>query len=318
MRYGRAARHAVRQISVKVGELDLPVPFDLGTRAGQLERRDPRAIRLVPVTIEPGNPSGLWARTAAADYIYYEQQTSPFHQAHIAAHLVAYVVLGPEKGASIDRRLVPDVSTELVQMILGDTAGTPVTELEAETFAFLLLERAGLLAGLKSGTWRRLRELRPLWAALREAVPEAECAVSGGARLTARSRLYRRVIEIRDAALALRPYQDPAARAAATTAAHERWAGRGRPCRHGRGRCPRRCRCAPGRPVVLRTARIPGTAGPAVRGGVDLVSEAAWLVKVSRAFASSPLVRELAGGGSAAPPPARSAPSGLGERPHRR
>ena len=78
----------------------------------RLERRDPRAILLVPVTIEPGNPSGLWARTAAADYIYYEQQTSPFHQARIAAHMVAYIVLGPEKGASIDRRLVPDVSTE--------------------------------------------------------------------------------------------------------------------------------------------------------------------------------------------------------------
>ena len=90
MRYGGASRHAVRQVSSKVAELDLPVPFDLGAWAGLLERRDPRAILLVPVTIEPGNPSGLWARTAAADYIYYEQQTSPFHQAHIAAYLVAY------------------------------------------------------------------------------------------------------------------------------------------------------------------------------------------------------------------------------------
>ena len=283
----------------------------------RLERRDPRAIRLVPVTIGPGNPSGLWARTAAADYIYYEQQASPFHQAHIAAHLVACVVLGPEKGASVDRRLVPNVSTELVQMILGDTVGTPVTDLEAETFAFLLLERAGLLAGLESGTGRRLREMRPLWAALREAVPEAGCAVSGGARPTARSRLYRRVIEIRDAALALRPYQDPATRAAATAAAIE--AGLGgddllATVEASFLAAGVRAKTA-GRPAERGT---PGTAGPAVSGGVDLVSEAAWLVKVSRAFASSPLVRELAGGESAVPPPAQSAPSSLGERQRRR
>ena len=63
---------------------------------------------------------------------------------------------------------------------------------------------------------------------------------------------------------------------------------------------------------------IPGTARPATGGGADLVSNGAWLVKVSRAFGSSPLAREQAGGGSAAPPPAQSAPSSLGERPHRR
>jgi hypothetical protein len=74
-------------------------------------------------------------------------------------------------------------------------------------------------------------------------------------------------------------------------------------------------RCKPGRTVVLQSA---GFRVPDVRGGVGLVSEAAWLVKVSRAFASSPLVRELAGGESAATPPAQSAPSGVGERPHRR
>ena len=81
----------MRQLSAIVGELDLPVPFGLGDWADRLQRRDPRAIRLVPVNIEPGNPSRLCARTAAADYINYEQQTSPFHQAHIPAHLVACV-----------------------------------------------------------------------------------------------------------------------------------------------------------------------------------------------------------------------------------
>jgi hypothetical protein len=69
--------------------------------------------------------------------------------------------------------------------------------------------------------YRTYRRLRPLWAALYEAVPAIALdppRTRLGDLLPLRDldhRLYRRVIEIRDAQLALRPYTDPAAAEAA-------------------------------------------------------------------------------------------------------
>ncbi|MFI9271121.1 MAB_1171c family putative transporter [Kitasatospora sp. NPDC052896] len=61
---------------------------------------------------------------------------------------------------------------------------------------------------------RRYRALEPLWSALRRAVPEIELAEPDGGRgpelRRAEFALYRRIIEIRDAHLALRPCFHPA------------------------------------------------------------------------------------------------------------
>lgn len=65
-----------------------------------------------------------------------------------------------------------------------------------------MLPRLFRLAWLWSTYWR----LYPLWDALRQAVPEIELAPEPGTRWDIRYRLHRRVIEIRDAQLALRPY----------------------------------------------------------------------------------------------------------------
>jgi hypothetical protein len=65
--------------------------------------------------------------------------------------------------------------------------------------------------------WLAYWQLRPLWAVLMQAVPHVELPAMQGSRLRIRWRLLRRVIEIRDAELALRPYWrlDVAARASA-------------------------------------------------------------------------------------------------------
>ncbi|WP_067569911.1 MAB_1171c family putative transporter [Nocardia acidivorans] len=55
---------------------------------------------------------------------------------------------------------------------------------------------------------RALPRLRPLWLALRAAVPERGAAAPVARRMT-RDRLYRRVIEIRDALLLLQPHLGP-------------------------------------------------------------------------------------------------------------
>jgi hypothetical protein len=60
--------------------------------------------------------------------------------------------------------------------------------------------------GGQLGLWRAYWQLRPLWAALCGEVPAIRLAPVPVARWHARYLLHRRVIEIRDAQLALRPY----------------------------------------------------------------------------------------------------------------
>ena len=65
-----------------------------------------------------------------------------------------------------------------------------------------MLARLFRQAWLWSAYWR----LYPLWNLLRQAVPEIELPLDPGMRWNIRYRLHRRVIEIRDAQLILRPY----------------------------------------------------------------------------------------------------------------
>lgn len=138
---------------------------------------------------------------------------------------------------------------------------------------------------------RRHRALEPLWSALHAAVPEialvgpAEPEPGWGVR-RAEFALYRRIIEIHDGRLALRPYLDPRV---------PEWAGRS-------------AAAGPPDPAVVEAATIAaalehraagraitlpdGPAVPqpaqAVAGTVD--AETAWLLRVTSAFTGSPVV----------------------------
>ena len=65
-----------------------------------------------------------------------------------------------------------------------------------------MLARLFRQAWLWCAYWR----LYPLWRLLRQAVPEIELPLDPGMRWNIRYRLHRRVIEIRDALLILRPF----------------------------------------------------------------------------------------------------------------
>ncbi len=290
MRYSsRSRRNAGLRCADLARRLAVPVPFELEEFRACLERRIRRVVELVPVEMEPGAPSGTWFRTAGADYLCYEQQTSAFHQAHIVLSLAAHVLLlGDSAGPSVDVRLVPDVSPQLVRLMLGGAACSPVTQLEAETFAFLALDRT-LLAGYPSFLARAaFRHLRPLHLALRRAVPEATSAGIRGVRPAVRFRLHQLVVEISDAALALRPYRDPRVASAAVAAGG------------AAGLAGDELAAAVEAAVLAAAmrARYAGEPPPDAAGVTgerpmvdpDLRSEAIWLVMVARAFAESPLV----------------------------
>jgi hypothetical protein len=130
---------------------------------------------------------------------------------------------------------------------------------------------------------RAHRRLRPLWAALREIAPEMVAAATNRSRH--RNRLYRRVIEIRDWMLRLRPYlpndtDDIAARLADSLEV---------PPSH-RGAAIEAARIA----VALRARR---DNRPALQPDnfrepeqPTLAGELAWLAAVAQAYVASPLV----------------------------
>jgi hypothetical protein len=307
MRYRHQPDRARQRCTDMVRDLAIPVPFDLGAFRACLKQRTGRVVEMLPAVMEPGAPSGTFFSTAGADYLYYEQRTTPFHQAHIVLSLTGRMLLGEMDGPSFDRRLVPDLSPQLIRLMLGQVADSTATRAEAETFAFLAMDRAHLAACSSFFARRALRQLRPLHSALCEAVPEATNAAASVGRSSTRLRLYQQVIEIRDAALALRRYRDPDV--ATAVAAAGRAAGLATveltavmeaavlaDAMHARNA---------GHPVRQQAdeAALPPTIG------ADLRSETDWLVKVSRAFAESPLA-----GGPARDDPHASPRDGIAAR----
>jgi hypothetical protein len=161
-----------------------------------------------------------------------------------------------------------------------------VTQLEAETFAFLALEQ-GRSAPSAPAAWRLLRQLRPLHAAMLGASPGKARLTAPGVPHTARLRLHQMVIEIRDAELALRPYRDPELAAAATATAH------------ATGLAGDDVAAAAEAAVLVGALRARKTGQPpalkpwgtalAPLISPDLASEARWLARVSEALARPPL-----------------------------
>ncbi len=159
-----------------------------------------------------------------------------------------------------------------------------------------MLARLFRQAWLWSAYWR----LSPLWHLLRQAVPEIELPSEPGMLWNIRYRLHRRVIEIRDAQLVLRPYSAPEVAGLAAAEARE-------------SRLPPDRAAAVVEAAVTvsslhwrvygsvhRHAGIPEDRVGAMPGN-DIRAEAARLILVSRAIRSH-IVRQIAG----RPPPRRT------------
>ncbi len=211
--FGRTDKH----LAAFAGQLGPPVPFTMHGLQSCLEQHSGRAVRLPSPTMPPGAPSGAWLQTDSTDFLFYEEQTSPFHQAHIVSSLAAHIVMGDKAAGTIASQLVPKVDLPLGRMIPGSQIGDAVSRAEAERFAIEVLRRSGQFPGDLRAR-RLLRRLRPLRSALLAAVPSAaQTTADPGVPRDATFRLYCAVIEIRDAALALRHDGSPGRAGTAST-----------------------------------------------------------------------------------------------------
>lgn len=296
MTNGREPQHASRQRAAEaVRELAILEPFSIDAFRVRLQRYCDRRIEVRPVVTDVGAPPGLWLRTAAADYLYYESQTSPFHQACILLQLAASILLGDGPGMRIDPRLVPDLSPELIRAIVGDDAEvSEAAEDETEALMFEAMKHAQSRPPVR--TARRLHhQLRPLHAALLEAVPEAE-RTGVPDRPGPRVRLHRAVAEIREAELALRPYVDPHLGAAGESALMAGLAGDDLAAAMEAAVLRQALHAKAARTPAPHAGRIPGwlhSPGPGLR------REGMWLARVARAFARDS--QASAGGRGASP-----------------
>jgi hypothetical protein len=253
----------------------------------ELQHYSARTIELRPTVMDSGAPPGIWLRTDFADYLYYESQTSPFHQAHILLLLAARLLLNNGSGISFDPRLVPDLRPEMIRLILGDDTQIIETEDDAEHRLYQAVEHVHpRLPG--SVARRMLRHLRPLHATLLDAVPEAARAQVPG-RPGPRVQLHRAVVEIREAVLALRPYVDPQLAAASTAVRSTGPAGEEAAAAAEASVLAAAIRARAGSTTALAMGGLPGWQHTP---GSDLHGEAAWLVQVARAFDGYSLVGE--------------------------
>lgn len=132
----------------RLEQLELPVPLTARSFCAKLAAKRGRPIHLHAVTTRAG-PWGLWIAGPSADFIFYEQGTSPLHQEHIILHEACHLLCG-HRPVSIGkdeyvRLLFPDLAPETIWCVLRRATYTADEEREAEFLASLILERANRL-----------------------------------------------------------------------------------------------------------------------------------------------------------------------------
>lgn len=139
------ARERCSQLLADIG---LPQPFTMEAFCQRLGVQRGKPLQLLPIG-DTGNvgPSGVWVEMADRDVVLYDATTSPFHQQLIVAHEVGHMTCDHYPGSVLDEEvaalLLPNLDPALVRRILSRTDYSSREEREAETFATLLLQRAG-------------------------------------------------------------------------------------------------------------------------------------------------------------------------------
>lgn len=138
----------LRRCQAAVASLGIHCPSDLNSVLAAVEKRRGRPLVLTAATMGPAC-NGMWIATETTDYIVYEQDTTPDNQLRIIGHEIGHMVLGhqgtPLASSDVGRLFFPNLDPAMVATSLARSASSavysPTEELEAETFASLLLSQ---------------------------------------------------------------------------------------------------------------------------------------------------------------------------------
>lgn len=139
-----------RECDALVAALDLPDPFDLAELCARFGRQFGRTIVLMSHAMAIGGLCGTWMRTAKADYVFYEEDTSRLHQQHIVFHELGHIarrhVVGRELSTDLAHLMAPGLKVSDVFRVLGRDSFGDDDEFEAELIASLIQRRISLQA----------------------------------------------------------------------------------------------------------------------------------------------------------------------------
>jgi hypothetical protein len=86
----------------------------------------------------------------SADYVFFENATSPLHREHIILHELGHLLRDHAPTEVIDDRalrlLLPTLDLDVIRRVIGRTSYSAVEEQEAEMIASLVLDRVELRA----------------------------------------------------------------------------------------------------------------------------------------------------------------------------
>lgn len=147
MRVGRIRRRCRRLVD----ELGLRPGTALPELCRVLERRLGRPVRLVPMRMG-ASVSGLTAATEDEYWVFYEAETSPWHQTHIVLHELGHLLLGHALEAAVTedalRLWAPSVDAVTAMRRMGLRPGAArhhcyddLAERETEVLGTLLMQR---------------------------------------------------------------------------------------------------------------------------------------------------------------------------------
>jgi hypothetical protein len=128
----------------------IPLPWSLDAYVAAVAEYRGRLIELAPMDTSAlggsgcGTGSGLWIARSADDIIVYDRDTSPWHAQHIVLHEIGHMLLEHDQQSAPQphtvssttlTRLMPSISLESIQHILGRNAYGDDYERDAEAFA---------------------------------------------------------------------------------------------------------------------------------------------------------------------------------------
>lgn len=117
--------------------LELPPVSTVEELCAVVADRAGRGVRLVPRRMRVGEPSGFVERRADADVIYFEQETSGLHQAHIICHELAHLLCGhlaepPAVDEGTAHVELSTIDADMIRLVLGRSHYDDAAEEEAE------------------------------------------------------------------------------------------------------------------------------------------------------------------------------------------
>lgn len=126
-----------KRAEAKLEGLDVQQPFGLENLCLRLAECRGRPVHLRAIALR-ARASGAWLATDRADYVFYEKETSAFHQEHIILHEIGHM-LADHKPVTIIAddvsQLLTHLDPALVGRILTRTGYSTNDEQEAEIFS---------------------------------------------------------------------------------------------------------------------------------------------------------------------------------------